>query len=428
MDIINKELLNFFQKGLFQETKTLEGNYKERVEQALFLGGMKRFMSDLKYKLKLELKETYVIIPIKIEPIFDENGIYMFSRSKDFRVFELNSENTHLQTIEALNFNLNEIVENSLIILKREIEEFVHNKELFNQILKDLISEKREEGFFITEYDFYNTTAEKTNFYDYIPSISATYYTEGIYMRAMLLGMRERMIDKRSTGEKHLMQRKKYTEEEVREVLEPVVQTLIQRFNRELKGNVEYNAVKELENKYGLSGKELSRIKFIESERDSFSVTLERIYVPLNVTKGQLAEVVEIAKALDYLDEQSEEIKDILSHLTFGDFLNFNSGKLEINNLSEAKFVVNLLEDELDKVKEIIKKDYIGDIQLQYPYFGKSFFLTAKIPFEYKGNQFERISYRLPGSKKTRSIMYENGKRISANRYFKTLRKYNKQK
>lgn len=422
MDKVNKQILNFYEEGLFGSQVSVEGNIVDKVETLLYDGGLKKFLKQLKINLLKRFREEFNTIPATINLFADKEGIYLFSRHNDFLAFSFKEDSTKVERIESLINNLEEIEASAFEILKRELGPFIHNKNVFQLMLIQLIQEKEEAGFFKSNTPYFEPSREVL--------LQGTYYPEGSFFQARVCGVIESVKEEREGFDPRILQKKEYTPTEAYQLLIPVVDSLIEKFKSEPYYSVQIAVRNELAGKFKLSVEQMKKIVYSKDYRDDVTVSFGNIIIPINVDTAGVAKAAQYAKALDYLDQQSEEVREVTRHFTISSTKDFHlsSGILPFTfSIEDAEVLVELIESRLVKTRALINSGSLDLRPNKLPAFGRAFFLRFGHEFEYKGNTFQRYEYRLPDSKKTKSLMYENGKQISANRYFRILRKYRKQ-
>lgn len=423
MDKVNKQILHFYEEGLFGKQTSIAGSTTvKEVEAMLYEGGLKKFMKQMKINLIKKAREAFNEIPASINLFAVNSGIYLFNQQKEFLVFGFKEESSFVERIEELSNNLEKIEASAFEIVHREFSLHIHNTNAFSLMLTQLIQEKQKEGFFESAVHYFSPPEEI--------SLTGTYYPQGSYLVAKVFGVMEPVKEEREGYDPRILKRKKFTHPEAYQLLVPVVDTLIEKFKTEPFYSVQIAVRKEFEVLYKLSTEQMKKMIYSKDYRDDVTVSFGKIIIPINVDSSGVAKAAQYAKALDYLDQQSEEVREVTRHFTISSTRDFHlsNGILPFTfSIEDAEVLVELIETRLEKTRAFIESGTLENRPNKLPSFGRAFFLRFGHEFDYKGSTFQRYEYRLPNSKKTKSLMYENGKRISANRYFRILRKYRKQ-
>lgn len=431
---VNQSLLSFLEKGCFNNDNFEDNkDYLKSVEEVIYNYGMKRYIKELTCKIREKLLESHHISLLDTNlSVGISDGIYLYSEDPDFQLYSFNSQKLEERVLEVKENN-ESILEKAVSIMSSELNKFEHNKKVFQSELENLIKEERQNGEFQCDYEFFDTS-DKENFSSigsYNPFISATYYPKVSYMRALFLGMNSSIKD----GDKRILQDKFYNSEEVREILKRTIEEFKSKFGETTSENVSYLVRTLLRNKYELSSKELNRISFVPANGSVIDYNLKEInnkwnlkfvHIPLDVKIDDIKKIAKFLKVIPFVKEQTKEIQNVLKFFSFStneNEFNLEKGFLPGNySLEYLEDLVIRINNDIAESKKILESNVYPE-SFEFFGYGKSFFFKKNKSFEYAGSLFERIDYRMPCSKKTRSIMYENGKVISANRFFRMLRK-----
>lgn len=438
MKIINKTLLDFLEKGCFKNNNFKDRkNYFESVEKTIYNCGMNRYIEELIFAIKNKLSKTHSseLLDINLDIGVVDSGIYLYLEDPNFQIYSFNSLKMD-QRVSEVKENNESILKKAVAIMNSEIKQFEHNKQVFQSEINNLIKKERENGEFKCDYEFFDTT-DKEKFSpigSYNPFIFGRYYPKGSYLRASFLQMECSV----RTEESRTLQDKFYTSEEAEEILKGTVEEFKFKFEKTISKNINYFIKALLRNKYGFTSEEFNKIVFIPANGGHVDYNLKDIdnkwkvkfiNIPLDVKLSEIDKIVGFLKVINFIEKQSKEIQNVLRFFNFnGSELNFKNGLLSDNwSLECLENLVFEINDRIKESKHMLRHNIYQENFESFSY-GKSFFFKKNKSFEYAGNLFERIDYRMPCSKKIRSIMYENGRAISANRFFRILRKSKKAK
>lgn len=444
---VSRTLLHFFEKGYFDSKFKQKKEEIEVIEKAVYEAGLKRYIEGLTKEIKSELKYSPVLFNSTLVILTPEDGVYLSIREPDFKLYSFESNSLEDRALE-LKDNKDEILKRAVKIMNNELDVIAHNKKVFNEQLEKLIEEERSKGEFLSDYDFYNTTKENFSLLcSYNPMISATYSPSGSYLKALFLDMTF-FVKTKYKSDCVKLEDKYYSSKEARELLEWTVQEFKSKFESKIAENVIYSIRTLLARKHDFTYNMLDKIEFINPKSDGLKLTFKNVYrnpeeyyrkkstvsvlAPINVKSSDIEKIVRHVETVGRIGNEQELVRAVFKHINIGPV---SSGSFE-DNLSKG-----ILSDDYSKenIENIISKINESTIQAfsiiesnSYPEgfesfgYGKGFFFKKNKSFEYAGSLFERIDYRMPFSKKTKSIMYENGERISANRFFRMLRKSKK--
>lgn len=424
MTEINKTLLEFLEKGCFknEEFKSRE-NYVESVEKSIYHYGMNRYIDELTNEIKSLLLKTgkFNLFEFDLRIKVSDIGIYLYEEPY-LQIYSFNSLETE-KRVQEIKENTNKILKNAFSIMVKELEVLEYNKNLFKSELDKLVEKEKENGEF--QYNF--NIEEQEDFCSLrsqTPFVSAQFHPKGSYFNVLFMERRFPIKFKDS----RVIQNKLYNPEEVQEMLEKTIKEFKIIFQKGKSENIIYNIRTLLRKEYGFHSEDFKKIVFIPANggKIEFSfngVSKNLIKIPLDIKKSKIEKVCEFLKIIDLIETQSKEVQNVLKFFRFNkNEFNLEKGLLVEDSSDFFKDFVVEINSKIEYAKEILESKVYPENFESFQY-GKSLFFKKNDSFEVSGNVFERIDYRMPLSKKIHSIMYENGSIISANRFFRNLRK-----
>lgn len=420
MNEINKTLLEFLEKGCFnnEEFKSKE-SYVESVEKSIYHYGMNRYIDELTAEIKSLLLKTgkFSFFDFDLKIKISDVGIYLYEEPY-FQIYSFNSLETEKRVLE-IKENNNKILKNAFSIMVKELEVLEHNKNLFKSELEKLIKKEKENGeFHVEEQEDFCSLRSQT------PFVSAQFHPKGSYFNVSFL---ERRFPIKS-NDSRIIQNKLYKPEEAQEMLEKTIKEFKIIFQKGKSENIIYNIRTLLRKKYGFHSEDFKKIIFVAANGGKIQFNFNGISnylikIPLDVKRSEIDKVYEFLKIINLIENQSEEVQNVLKFFTFNKSeFNLEKGLLVEDSLDFFENFVIEINSKIEYAKKILESKVYPENFESFQY-GKSLFFKKNDSFEVSGNVFERIDYRMPLSKKIHSIMYENGSVISANRFFRNLRK-----
>lgn len=425
MKKLNETVLKFYQEGIMEtDFQPAPDTTISEVESLLYQRGMDRLIVQLMHPLRKKIWEEYQVNLHPFSLQHSKEGLYLFG-DINLMVYPFNEGHKVSEHIEALAADINLIREKLYEMTVAEVEPYAISRNVLQIALEKTVEQKYSESALEVEYDYFKHTNEVY--------IHSEYQPKGYFFSAHVHGIVMELKQEDSV----LFKKGALSEEEAMEILSPVVDAIIQKtaHREDVKKIVEAKVKRDLIDNHGLTNAQIKRFIFSSHLNDSGKIRITKgsifepkvvIQYPFNVTKEEIAKGARFAKVLSVFIKEGGEIAKIAQYFRLGDEPSFDlsKGTLPIGyTVKAAELMVETIKTDLKKAKAFLLSGLYEYLPKTLPAYGKAFFIRKAHSFKVNDRTFELFVYRLPDSKKTKKLAFENGKEISLNRFYRLNRK-----
>lgn len=430
MTTVDTRLLNFVQTDLFEERdQHLSVTLSHKLQEEMYDIGLTQFTSQLSNWLNIQLRKEFKSLVQEVDVIEYMNKLYLFTQDSQYLIFEMADDLSPVQKATMITENVEFIKEKAWSISEPIFRIHFENKQVLEDALQKVVAEKKAEGVFNNEYPFYKHSSYvgvKGKMYATTDSFTA--HVHGVYV-SLRKSTPNGPVAFGKADDSMLFDREPLSFEEAVEIINNAIPELTKKYNAEPHYYVKDRVMSKLVKITGLPRSVVEDYVVIStSGATKLSVQFRTIIVPLSTDEETVLEAARFVEIMHLFATQNADVKETLRHFEFKnvDTYVLSKGILPLSIDKEfAENLVDIIENQLRKAKEFVEASIKPQMN-RLPAFGKAFFIENTHSFTRDGNTFELYSYRLPDSKKTKKVAFENGMAISLNRYFRVSRKERK--